>query len=540
MYFKKHSAHGRVLAGLRIAIACGALAAVASASSATPARSADKPRKRAVASATPATGLENLEKQVQEFTLPNGLRFILVERHDTPIFSFETRVNTGGAQELPGITGIAHMMEHMAFKGTERVGTSDYAAEAPLLAAEEKAWQAVLDERRKGARADSARLRAATAAYQEARDKARVPVVSNGFNTLLEQNGAVGINAQTSSDWTRYFYSIPSNRLELWGVLEGSRLAHPVFREFYKERDVVYEERRMRTESTPVGRLIEQFLQAAYTNHPYGYGVIGFPSDLSSFTRTQGEEFYRKYYVAKNMAVSVVGDVKLADLKNNAEKYWSDVSSAPPPPELDVWEPEQKAERRVLLEDTAQPYVVIGWHCPAETDPTYPAYEALGDLLGGGTHARLHKLLVKEKKIAVAVGAGPGLFGAKYPSLFLAFAVPAAGQDPLMVEQELYKALAEIQKEKPFTEEELAGYRVRTRASLVAQAEGNESLAEALVTAQIAFGDWRAFFRQAERAQSIQPAEVMAAMKKALVRGNRTVAVIIPPQPETASAEGGH
>jgi predicted Zn-dependent peptidase len=538
MSFLHHSAHGRLSAGLRVALLCGAIAACAFAASATPARAAKKSSGSAAAT-SPATGLENLEKQVQEFTLANGLRFILVERSDAPILSFETRVNTGGAQELPGVTGIAHMMEHMAFKGTERIGTKDYAAEAPLLAAEEKAWQAVLDERRKGVRADSAKLRAATAAFNEARDKARGPVVSNGYNTLLEQNGAVGINAQTSSDWTRYFYSIPSNRLELWSLMEGSRMAHPVFREFYKERDVVYEERRMRTESSPIGRLFEQFVQTAYTSHPYGYGVIGFPSDLTSFTRTQGEEFYRKYYVAKNMTVAVVGDVKLDELKRTAEKYWSDLSSAPAPPELDVWEPEQKAERRVLLEDPAQPYVIVGWHCPAETDPSYPAYEALGDLIGGGDHSRLHKLLVKEKKIAVAVGAGPGVIGSKYPTLFLLFAIPAAGQDPLMVEQELYKAIEEIQKDKPFTEEELAGYRVRTRASLVGQAEGNESLASALAGAQIAFGDWRAFFRQAERAQSIRPSELLDAMKKTMVRGNRTVAVIVPPKSETASTEGG-
>jgi len=530
--------HARAAFPAVAAIACAAVAAWTI--GAPHAIAAPKSRPAAAKSVAPATGLENLEKQVQEFTLPNGLRFLLVERHDAPVFSFETRVNAGGAQELPGVTGIAHMMEHMAFKGTERVGTKDYAAEAPLLAAEEKAWQAVLDERRKGAAADTARLRSLKAAFEEAREKARGQVVSNGFNTLLEQNGAIGINAQTSSDWTRYFYSIPSNRLDLWALMESSHMAFPVFREFYKERDVVYEERRMRTDSSPIGRLFEAFLQTAYTAHPYGYGVIGFPSDLTSFTRTAGEAFYRKYYVAKNMSVSVVGDVTLPELKRVAEKYWGDVSSAPAPPDIDVWEPEQKAERRVLLEDAAQPYVLMGWHCPAETDPSYPAYEALGDLLGGGVHSRLHKLFVKEKKMAVAVGAGPGVVGTKYPTLFLIFAVPAAGQDPLALEQEIYKALDEIQKEKPFTADELAGYRVRTRASLVGRAEGNESLAEALVEAQIAFGDWRSFFRQAERAQSIQPAEVLGVMKKTLVRGNRTVAVIVPPPSETASTEGGH
>ncbi len=494
----------------------------------------------AAAAATPVrTGLESLEKSVEEFTLPNGLRFILVERHDAPVFSFETRVNAGGAQEVPGTTGIAHMMEHMAFKGTELVGTKDYAVEAPLLRAEENAWQAVLDEERKGIHADSTKLASLTAAFKVAQDKAREEVKSNEFSAIVEENGGQDFNAQTSADWTRYFYSIPSNRLELWSVLEGSRTAFPVFREFYKERDVVYEERRMRTESTPFGRLIEQYTQAAYVAHPYGYGVIGFPSDLSTFTRTEGEQFYRTHYVAKNMAVAVVGDVSLGDLKTMASKYWEDVSSAPAPPELDVKEPEQKAERRVILEDPAQPYVVIGWHCPAATDPRYPAYDALSDLLGGGNYSRLYKRLVKEKKLCVQVNAFTGYPGEKYPGLFSIFAVPASGQDPLAVEQEVYATLDEIQKSKPFTAEELAGYKVRTRADLVQQCEDNQSLASALVAAQILYGDWREFFRGVERVQALAPQDLLDAMKTSLVRENRTVALMQNPGPKPSEASGG-
>jgi len=528
----------RVLAGLSAATAILLLLSHDPAAAAKSAKSAKSAKRAAGSAAAITTGLENLEKQVTDFTLPNGLKFILVERHDAPVFSFETRVNAGGAQEIPGTTGIAHMMEHMAFKGTERVGTKDYAAEAPLLDREENSWNAVLTERRR-AHVDSSALKARIDDYKKARDAARAEVVSNGFATLLEQNGAVGLNAQTSSDWTRYFYSLPSNRLQFWGAMEGGRLAYPVFREFYKERDVVYEERRMRTESSPIGRLFEQFVQTAYTNHPYGYGVIGFPSDLSTFTRSQGEAFYRKYYVAKNMAVAVVGDVKPDELKGVANTYWSDISSAAPPPEIDVAEPEQKAERRVIIEDPAQPYVIAGWHCPAQTDPSYPAYEALGDLLGGGEHSRLHKLLVKEKKIAVGVGAGPGFIGAKYPTLFIVFVVPAAGQDPLAVEQELYKALDEIQTTKPFTAEEVQGFKVRTRAQLVQQAEDNQSLATALAEAQIAYGDWHEFFRGAERAQKVTPGDVLDAMKKTMVRSNRTVAVIVPPDAKTAATPGG-
>ena len=220
------------------------------------------------------TGLESLEKSIHDFTLPNGLQFVLVERHDAPVFSFATVVNAGSANDQIGTTGIAHMMEHMAFKGTEIVGTRDYAAEAPLLAAEEKGWEALIAERRKGARADSARLAALDKSFKEAQDKARVPVVSNGFTSVIEQNGGRNVNAFTSNDITAYFYSLPSNRFELWALMEGGRLAHPVFREFYKERDVVYEERRMRYESSPSGRLLLEFITAAFQAHPYGFGAL--------------------------------------------------------------------------------------------------------------------------------------------------------------------------------------------------------------------------------------------------------------------------
>src|SRR5262245_29426516 len=216
----------------------GAKAPDARAAKAPKSAPAAKSAQPAEPAAPKRTGLENLEKQVKQLTLANGLTFIVVERHDAPVFSFATVVNAGAANDQIGTTGIAHMMEHMAFKGTEIVGTRDYAAEAPLLAEEEKGWDALIAERRKGARADSARLAALDRAFKEEQEKAREPVVSNGFTAVIEQNGGRGVNAFTSNDITAYFYSLPSNRFELWALMEGGRLAHPVFREFYKERDV--------------------------------------------------------------------------------------------------------------------------------------------------------------------------------------------------------------------------------------------------------------------------------------------------------------
>jgi predicted Zn-dependent peptidase len=508
--------------------------ALASSAAAAPKSTAGK----APAAPPARTGLENLEKQVKEFTLPNGLKFIVVERHNAPVFSFETVVNAGGADEQVGQTGIAHMMEHMAFKGTAVVGTKDWAKEKPLLDAEETAWRALLNERRRGLRADTTRLAALQKAFGEAQEAAHAEVESNEFSRIIEAAGAQDMNAQTSDDVTRYFYSLPSNRLELWALMEGGRMGSPVFREFYKERDVVYEERRMGVESSPIGRLFMNFLNTAYVAHPYKTGVIGFPSDLKSFSRTQGDAFFREHYVAKNMAVAVVGDVTVPELQALGAKYFSGISDAPAPPPVDTQEPEQQAERRVIIEDQAQPMIMIGWHIPAGDDPRYPAYEALASLLGGGDWARLNKALVKERKIAVQLEAFAGLPGEKYPTMLGMLVVPASGQDPLKVEQAVYGVMDSVLSVDPFTAAELDGYKVRVRAGNISRAEQNSSLTDALVRAQILKGDWREFFREQERVQALTVADLMAAMKRSLVKSNRTVGLIVNP-PTQASNEGG-
>ena len=479
-----------------------------------------------------AQGLEKLESQVQEFQLENGLTFLLVNRPQAPVFSFQTVVNAGAANDALGTTGIAHMMEHMAFKGTELIGTTDVKAERRAMEEEEAAWKALLVERRKGARADSARLAALETAFEEAKEKAESYADKNAFGRLVEENGAQGLNAFTAADITAYQYSMPSNRLELWALLEGSRMAFPVFREFYTERDVVFEERRLRVESSPTGRLFNEFLHVAYIAHPYGIGGIGYASDLTSFTRTEGTEFYREHYVGPNMAVAVVGDVKLEDLRKQAEKYWADVPAGPMPDGIDTVEPEQSSERRILQEDPSQPVIIVGWHIPAATDPDFRSYEALASCIGGGDYARLQKRLVKEKKIAVQAQAFAGLPGSKYPSMLGMFVVPAAGQDPLEVEKEIYALLDEIRTTAPITQEEVDGWKVRDRAQTIAACEDNADLALQLASYEMIFGDWRQFFRQAERAEAMTAEQVMSAMEKSLHSQNRTVGMIVNPPAE--------
>jgi len=219
-----------------------------------------------------------LEKSITTFTLDNGLRFIVVERHEAPVFSYVSMCKVGSVNEVPGITGLAHMFEHMAFKGSKQIGTRNYAKEKKALDAVDAAQAAWWHAKISGASEEE--VKAAKDAMVAAEEAAGQYVVTNEFGNIVEQAGGAGLNATTQSDVTTYFYKLPSNKLELWAYLESQRFIHPVFREFYKERDVVEEERRMRTDSSPFGRLLEEFVTTAYKAHPYGQPTIGHMSDL--------------------------------------------------------------------------------------------------------------------------------------------------------------------------------------------------------------------------------------------------------------------
>ncbi|MCA9728591.1 MAG: insulinase family protein, partial [Candidatus Eisenbacteria bacterium] len=357
---------------------------------------------------------EDLESRVVEFKLDNGLNFLVLERHDAPVFSFRTFVDAGGVDEVPGVTGIAHMFEHMAFKGTKTVGTTDAAAEAAAMKKVDDAWDAFAAEQAKGFAADSTRMEQLEAAFTAAQADAKKYVVSNDFSKILEENGVQGLNASTSCDFTWYYYSLPSNRLELWARLEGDRLTQPVLREFYTERDVVIEERRF-GESSPMGRLFDKMLGTAFLAHPYGNGVIGFASDLHKITRHDAQEFFRTHYVASNITVVVVGDVDPAEVKTLAQKYFSGVAAGPKPQPVRTEEPRHDEQLRVTREEDAQPVVIAAFMVPGVFHPKWYAYDLMGDILAGGRSSRLYTRLVKQDQTCSQVFGGAGLPGSKYP-----------------------------------------------------------------------------------------------------------------------------
>ena len=246
----------------------------------------------ALAASLSAQDLREFEKHVTEFTLPNGLHFIVLERHEAPVVSFHTYVNAGSVDDPKGSTGMAHMFEHMAFKGTDTIGTTNAAEEKKALAEVERVYDELDAERDKMQKADPAKVKQLQAALDAAMEKANSFVVDNLYPRIIEENGGVGMNANTGEDSTNYFYNFPANRIELWFYLESSRFLHPVYRQFYKERSVVREERRMRTESDPQGKLLEAIQATAIEAHPYRVPPVGWASDIENLRVKEAEKFF--------------------------------------------------------------------------------------------------------------------------------------------------------------------------------------------------------------------------------------------------------
>ena len=469
----------------------------------------------------PASLLDAFEPSVTEFTLDNGMTFVVVERHDAPVVSFYTIADVGSVDEPIGQTGIAHMFEHMAFKGTTQIGTTDIAAEKDALDAEEDAYLALRTARLGGAPA--AEVERLEAAFVAARDRAKAFATGNEFDQIISRQGAVGLNATTNFDKTDYFYSLPSNKAELWFALEADRFLNPVLREFYQERDVVQEERRLRTESNPFGRLLEEYFTIAFKAHPYGRPVVGHMADLESISRTEAEAFYDRYYVPNNLVSVVVGDVDPAQARQWAEQYFGPIPRGEEPPPVRTVEPEQLGERRVTLVDPAQPIIIAGFQRPAVTDPTDAAYTVLADVLGRGRTSRLYRALVETEQ-AVAAQAIAAPLGGKYATQFITFVVPAAGADPTDVEATLLDVLDDI-AQNGVTEQELERARIRARADLVGGLESNTGLAVQLGVAETLTGDWRSLFRQLDAISAVTAADVQATAERTFRAQNRTVAV---------------
>lgn len=471
-----------------------------------------------------AQDLATFEKKVTLHTLENGWTFIIVERPVAPVFAFMTRVNVGSAQEGAGVTGLAHMFEHMAFKGTPHIGTKNYDAEKLALEELESAYQAYQREKL-SPDSDPQKVSELFAVFKAKQDEASQYVVKNEFGDIIEREGGVSLNAFTGADVTGYFYALPANKLELFTYLESERFLNPVFRSFYEERDVVMEERRLRTESRPVGRLLEQFVSTAFLAHPYHHPVIGYASDIQSYTITDAKAFFKTYYVPSNMVTAIVGDVKPAVLIPLLDKYFGRIPERPRPPTLRTQEPAPIAEKVVILKDSAQPFYVEGYHKPSITHPDQPVFDAIDDILSNGRTSRFYRSLVRDKQIAVSAGSFGAYPGEKYPHLWTAYAVPARGIPNSDVQKAIRDELQRL-KTEDVTDEELAKFRTRAKAGLLRSLGSNLGLAMSLTDYHTLFGDWRELFRYIQRFDAVTKADIRRVAAETFVESKRIVAMI--------------
>ncbi len=476
-------------------------------------------------------GYLELEDKVERVTLDNGLRVLLLERHDAPVVSFVTWANTGAANEVKGITGMAHLFEHMAFKGTRTIGSTNIEAELDAMEKEDETFIAWLEEYRKGRRADSTRLAELEAEHEQAVKKARQYVVSNEFGKIIQQEGGSGLNAGTGYDATVYFYNLPSNKPELWMSLESDRFLHPVLREFYTEKEVVMEERRMRTESQPVGMLVEEFLAAAYKAHPYGEPVVGHMSDLITLRREEAREFYKTNYTPPNLVCAIVGDFDSKKIKKQLETYWGRIPKGPEREPIDTVEPPQKGQKRIEVENQMQPIVAIGYHRPDRLHKDAAVFDAITDILGQGRTSRLYKRLVKEEKIAIQATAISSLTYGKFPGLFIFLLVPSSGHTNEECEQALYEEIEKLQTE-PLTKEELEAVKTRAKVNFLRGLDSNSGLARQLAAFETLNGDFHEMFRQTEQIEAITAEDIQRVAKEHFNKRNRTVAMIVNPDEE--------
>ncbi len=471
-----------------------------------------------------AQDVASFEKRTTVKTLPNGLTVVILERPEAPVFSFFTHVDAGSVQDPMGKTGLAHMFEHMAFKGTDKIGTIDYPAEKAALAKVEDAYSAYIAERDKRIGRDDNKLKELEKTWKDDLAEAQKYVKPNEFGEIVEREGGEGMNANTSDDETNYFYSFPSNRLELWAYLESERFLHPVMREFYKERDVVIEERRMRTDSNPVGRLFEQFTTASFSAHPYQRPTVGWMSDLNSFSATDAQKFFDQYYIPSNMVVAVVGELKASEAMPIIEKYFGRLPTKPTPDERTTTEPPQNSERRVVLRQAAQPFYIEGYHRPDYRNPDDAVYDAISDLMSNGRTSRLYRALVRDKKIAAAAAGFSGLPGTKYPHLFSFAAIPVPGHTPQELGDAIHAEIDRIKKED-ITDDELKMIKTRAKADLIRGLADNQGLAQQLAIYQSRYGDWRELFKSVDRIDKVTKADIRRVANQTFSENNRTVGI---------------
>ena len=475
--------------------------------------------------------------EVEQYVLDNGMTFLLLPRYEEPnTMSCGWVAQVGSVNERPGITGISHFFEHMMFKGTTTVGTRDPAKDAEFMARQKAvktqinalAWgqqytrylRGEIDDPWDPAN-DTDELRALRAELKRLMEEHKDVIVKNEFDSLYSAEGASGMNAFTSEDVTFYIIDLPSNKFELWAWMESDRLSDSVFREFYSERDVVHEERRMRLESSPTGELDEQFDAMFWQSSPYTWSVIGWPTDLNSYTREDFDAYFNIYYRPNNLIGVVVGDFDPTAVKAQIDRYFAPIPRGEKnPPPVVTLEVEQIAEKRLSGECDCQPQIEVRYHSVPFMHKDEYALEMLTEVLNGRT-GRLYKAMVEGKEIASSARAFQD--SRKYAGAFSFSAQVKGDAKPADLEAAWYEVLERLEKE-PVPDHELQKVKNQVAADSYRRLRDNSSL-KIQLGLFAALGDWRYINEAPKRMAEVTAADIQRVVHTYFQPTNRCVAV---------------
>lgn len=463
---------------------------------------------------------------VVSYTLPNGLKLLILEKHFVPTVSFTMVFKVGNVDGQQSKTGLAHLMEHMAFKGTKTINSTGYDKEKIALDRVEVAAKALIAEESSDT-PDLKKLEELRKTMDAAEKEADALVVKDEYWKIYNTLGESGMNAMTSTDYTGYVVSLPSNRLEAWMTIESDRFKNAVLREFYKERSVVMEEHRM-GEADPNRVMWQALVSNAFVAHPYHNPTIGWMDDLERLTRTDAEKFFKTFYVPNNATLAVVGDVKAAEVIAMAEKYFGSWESKPLPERAYTKEPPQKAEKIISVFFKAKPALRIGFHNPGTTHPDIYALMMACEVLSNGKTGRFYQHLVEGKEVALNAAAYSFFPGNRYPSLMVIAAAPKA---PHTVEELDAAIMAEIEtlKKEPPTQWELDKILNNYDADMIKQLESNPGIGMSLAQNEGILGDWKYDWKTGEELRKVKPEDISKAAAKYFTRDNRTVVFLKEP-----------
>ena len=463
----------------------------------------------------------NFAQRVGEFVLPNGLRFIVLERHEAPALAFHTYVRAGSVNVPTGQSGLVRLLERLAWSGTESVGSRDWAAEKKALDAVEEAYDRLQAERNKGPKADAVRITSLEFDAQRASDRAQTLTKPGAYLQTLTDQGATGIGVSVSADAIRYTCTLPSNRAELWFSMESQRLARPVLRGFYAERANLIQEARM---PPAEARIANVLVSAAFPAHPYRNPLYGWMGDVDSLRAADLRAFIERNFVPGNMTIAIAGDITPAEARRLADRYFSGAawSAKPIPAAIPTIDPVQTVQRAGISYSAAAPMAAVGYRRPDEFDRDDNVFDAIQAILTG-PNGWLTQSLTEESGIAASVRSLADYPGGRYPALFAIVAQPGPGRTMDQIVSAI-QAVIDRLRSQPVDDATLTRAKAHVREIILTALMQNAGAAAVLAASAAEYGDWREPLAELERMEKISAADVQKVAAKYLVPEHRTVA----------------